>query len=73
MLDFVSSSSDTPGVLSLASVIPIGKSILENYPESPLGEFDWCGAFEFVVDASIFDCRASDAWSNDIVFGIPSS
>lgn len=49
----------------------MAKSVAKYYAGSPSGDFDWRGEFAEVEDASISDCVASDARSDDIVFSIP--
>lgn len=49
----------------------MGKSVADCYPGRPSGKRDWCEALAPVVDAFISDSNASNAWSEDIVFGMP--
>lgn len=48
----------------------MGRSVVRYSPASPSWDSDWFEAVELVPDASMFDCSASDADSDDIVFGI---
>lgn len=51
----------------------MGKSVSGSSSSSCFVYLDWCEAFASVANWSISDCRASDAWSEDILFAIPSS
>lgn len=51
----------------------LGIPVAEYSPGSPSGYSVWCEALAPVADASISAYVASDAWSYDIVFGMPSS
>lgn len=41
---------------------------MENSPVSPFSYSHWCEAIALVADASIYECGASNALSDDIKF-----
>lgn len=60
----------TVAIRRSASVVPMGKSTVENSAGSPVGYSDWYEALVPVADTSISYCGTTDARSDDIVSGM---